>query len=95
MLSDIEIPLLDLDADDPFGDYRAGLDALAGAADVRLLVPGHGHVGDRAEFRRRIDADRRYLDTTEAGGDVADPRLAEAWLQAEHARHVTRARTPG
>ena len=90
MLSDIEIPLLDLDSADPFGDYRRGLDLLAGVPDVRLVVPGHGHVGDQAEFRRRVDADRAYLDATESGADSTDPRLTEEWLRAEHARHQAR-----
>jgi hydroxyacylglutathione hydrolase len=93
MLSDIEIPLLDLESADPFGGYRQGLELLAGAPGVRLVVPGHGHVGDQAEFGRRVAADRGYLDATEAGADPADPRLAEAWLRAEHARHRERALT--
>jgi hydroxyacylglutathione hydrolase len=94
MLSDIEIPLLDLDAADPFGSYRQGLELLAGVPDVRLLVPGHGHVGDHAEFRRRLGADRAYLDATESGADLADPRLTEDWLRAEHARHQARRPRP-
>ena len=93
MLSDIEIPLLDLQSADPFGCYRRGLELLAGAPGVRLVVPGHGHVGDQAEFRRRVAADRGYLDATQAGADPADPRLAEPWLRAEHARHRERALT--
>ena len=98
MLSDLEIPLLDLDASDPFAGYRQGLELLASVPGVRVLVPGHGHVGDQAEFRRRVDADRAYLDATEAGADPADERLAGErptadWLRAEHARHRERART--
>jgi len=92
MCSDIEIPLLDPESTDPFGDYRRGLGLLAGTPGVQLIVPGHGHVGDRAEFRRRVAADLGYLDATEAGADVADPRLDEEWLQAEHARHRELAR---
>ena len=46
------------------GGYRHGLELLANVPGVRLLVPGHGHVGDRAEFRRRVAADRAYLDAT-------------------------------
>ena len=92
MLSDIEIPLLDLESADPFGGYRQGLEVLAGAPGVRLVVPGHGHVGDQAEFRRRVAADRDYLDATEAGADPADERLTADWLRAEHARHRQRAR---
>ena len=90
MLSDIEIPLLDLDAPDPFDGYRQGLELLAAVPGVRRLVPGHGHVGDQAEFRRRVDADRAYLDATEAGADVADERLTGDWLRAEHTRHLER-----
>jgi hydroxyacylglutathione hydrolase len=90
MLSDIEIPLLDLDAADPFDDYRRGLELLAAAPDVQRVVPGHGHVGDQTEFRRRVDADRSYLDATESGADVADPRLSQEWLRVEHARHAER-----
>jgi len=93
MLSDIEIPLLDLESAEPFGDYRQGLEILAAVPGVDRLVPGHGHVGDRAEFRRRVDADRRYLDGTEAGADVADPRLSQEWLRTEHARHRERRRS--
>ena len=92
MLSDIEIPLLDTDSADPFGDYRRGLDLLAGTTDVELVVPGHGHVGDQAEFRRRVAADRRYLDATESGADVDDARLSQEWLKTEHARHRALAR---
>jgi glyoxylase-like metal-dependent hydrolase (beta-lactamase superfamily II) len=103
MLSDVEIPLLDLDAAAPFGGYRQGLELLATVPGVRVLVPGHGHVGDQAEFRRRVDADRAYLDATEAGADPADERLTDErlpgdrayadWLRAEHARHRELART--
>jgi glyoxylase-like metal-dependent hydrolase (beta-lactamase superfamily II) len=84
MCSDIEIPLLDLAAPDPVGGYRAGLELLAALTGVRQVIPGHGHVGDAAEFRRRIAADRRYLDDLERGVSSADPRLARDWLRAEH-----------
>ncbi|HEY6495371.1 MAG TPA: MBL fold metallo-hydrolase [Trebonia sp.] len=89
MLSDVEIPLLDQASADPFGGYREGLGLLAGIPGVGTVVPGHGHVGDEAEFRRRIAADLAYLDAVEPGGDIADPRLAEDWLRAEHTRHRT------
>jgi hydroxyacylglutathione hydrolase len=100
MCSDIEIPLPDLDGADPFRAYRAGLGLLAGIPGVRLLVPGHGHVGDGPEFRRRLDADRAYLDAVEAGAVApADPRLSDrapaaGWLRAEHARAVAFAAKP-
>ena len=94
MCSDIEIPLPDLDAPDPFDGYRAGLGTLAGIDGVTVVVPGHGHVGDAAEFRRRLDADLAYVDAVAAGADHPDPRLTEAedWLRAEHARALARVR---
>jgi glyoxylase-like metal-dependent hydrolase (beta-lactamase superfamily II) len=91
MCSDLEIPLLDLDSADPFLDYREGLRLLADVPGVSVVVPGHGHVGDGAEFRRRVAADLAYLDALPARGDVDDPRLTEDWLRAEHARQRARA----
>lgn len=96
MLSDLEIPLLDLGAPDPVADYRAGLDLLAAAARqhrVRVLVPGHGNPGGAGELARRLRQDRAYLDDLEAGRPSTDPRLSTAWLAQEHARHL--ARVPG
>lgn len=92
MLSDIEPPLLDLASPDPFGTYRHGLTLLAGIPGVTTLIPGHGHVGDQGEFRRRAAADLKYLDATEAGLDYPDPRLTEDWVREEHARALARAR---
>lgn len=92
MLSDIEVPLPDLAAADPFGGYGTGLDLLAAVPDVAVLVPGHGHAGDAAEFRRRLAADRAYLDAVRAGTDYPDERLTEEWLRAEHARALSLAR---
>jgi hypothetical protein len=89
MCSDIEMPLLDLDQPDPIGDYRAGLAKLS-ALPVRLVVPGHGTIGDGAEFRRRIALDLAYLDDLEHGREPADPRLG-GWLVGQHdqqARHL-------
>lgn len=91
MLSDIEIPLPDLDAADPFGGYREGLGVLAGVPRVHVIVPGHGHAGDADEFRRRVAADHRYLDAVAAGDDFPDERLTQDWLRAEHARALARA----
>ena len=88
MLSDIEIPLLETDAADPLGDYRAGLDRLAAVTGVSLLVPGPGHLGDAGEFRRRIAADRRYLDLLAAGQPFDDPRAADGWLRDWHQRQL-------
>ncbi|HEY2551565.1 MAG TPA: MBL fold metallo-hydrolase [Streptosporangiaceae bacterium] len=93
MCSDIEMPLLDLGGADPVGDYRTGLERLAGL-DVRVVIPGHGTPGDGAEFRRRVEADLRYLDALDRGADAADARLAAGgWLLAEHERQLRFARS--
>jgi glyoxylase-like metal-dependent hydrolase (beta-lactamase superfamily II) len=92
MCSDIEIPLLDLDAADPVGDYRAGLELLAGLAGVRLVIPGHGSIGDAAALRVRLTADFRYLDALERGEDFGDSRLGAGWLRAAHERQLRHAR---
>jgi hydroxyacylglutathione hydrolase len=88
MLSDIEIPLLDTVEPDPLGDYRTGLARLAAVAGVRWVVPGHGHVGDSAEFRRRVEADTRYLDLLAAGEPFDDPRATVEWQQNAHAEQL-------
>jgi hydroxyacylglutathione hydrolase len=95
MCSDIEIPLPDLDAADPCGGYRAGLDMLASVPGVTVVIPGHGHVGDRGEFRRRVAADFAYLDAIEAGTSIDDPRLTAHWLRAEQARLIGLLAEPG
>jgi glyoxylase-like metal-dependent hydrolase (beta-lactamase superfamily II) len=92
MCSDIEVPLLDLAAPDPVGDYRAGLELLAGLSGVRLVIPGHGGVGDASAFRARVAADLGYLTALERGEDPADPRLTVGWLLAEHERQLRHVR---
>jgi len=90
MLSDLEIPLLYPGVPDPVGRYRAGLEVLAALNGVRAVVPGHGHIGNAAEFRRRVDADRRYLDALARGSRaVDDERMVSGWLLAEHERQLT------
>ena len=89
MLSDVEMPLLYPGDRDPVGQYLAGLEMLAALGGVRTVVPGHGHAGDAAEFRRRVDADRRYLDKLVSRSAAADDeRIVSGWLQAEHERQV-------
>jgi len=98
MCSDVEIPLLDLTAPDPLGDYRVGLERLAAVAGVRQVVPGHGHVGDAGEFRRRLSADAAYLDALMLGKPAGDPRLsgsAPEWLRVTHDEQVRYVRGPG
>ncbi|MEI5584387.1 MULTISPECIES: MBL fold metallo-hydrolase [unclassified Agromyces] len=85
MLSDLLIPFLDLQADDPTGDY---LDALqrfeALAEEVEVVVPGHGSVGGREEFRARLDLDRAYVEAVRDGRRPDDPRVGPSapldWL---------------
>jgi glyoxylase-like metal-dependent hydrolase (beta-lactamase superfamily II) len=87
MCSDIEIPLLDMVAADPLGDYRTGLDRLAAVPGVRRVVPGHGHVGDAGEFRRRVALDYAYLDALPLGKPFGDPRLtadSPEWMRNTH-----------
>ena len=91
MCSDVEIPLLDTDAADPLGDYRTGMQRLASAPGVRRVVPGHGHIGDAAELRRRLALDAAYLDAVSAGRPYDDPRLtpdSPEWMRAMHEEQV-------
>ena len=88
MCSDIEVPLLDLTAADPVGDYRAGLELLAGVTGVQWVIPGHGGVGDAAAFRARVTADLAYLSAVERGQDPGDARLRPGWLRDEHERQL-------
>ena len=91
MCSDVEIPLLDTVAKDPLGDYRTGLERLASVPGVRQVVPGHGHVGDAAELRRRLALDAAYLDALAAGKPADDPRLTEdspQWMRDAHQAQV-------
>jgi hydroxyacylglutathione hydrolase len=87
MCSDIEIPLLDADRPDPVGDYQVALERLA-ELPVRQVIPGHGTVGDAAEFRRRVELDRAYLAGLVRGQDLRDPRPIADWLVAEHERQA-------
>jgi glyoxylase-like metal-dependent hydrolase (beta-lactamase superfamily II) len=95
MCSDIEIPLLDTVAPDPLGDYRSGMERLAAVPGVRQVVPGHGHIGDAAELRRRLALDAAYLDAVASGKPAGDPRLAGCpdWMRGAHedlVRYVSR-----
>ncbi len=82
MGSDVEIPLLEhgRPAPEALAAYHDGLERLAGLGRVDLVVPGHGHPCDGAMWRRRLDADRRYLDDLAAGRTTEDTRLIEPWL---------------
>ena len=56
MLSDVLIPMLNLNGPaDPIEDYLAALRLLEGvAADVDVVIPGHGSIGGADQIRTRI-----------------------------------------
>ena len=91
MLSDVLIPFLDLEATDPIGDYLAALRLLEDvAADVDVVIPGHGSVGGADQLRTRIGLDRTYVEALRDGGSSDDPRLDPSgpngeWLPGVHA----------
>ncbi|MEV6367061.1 MBL fold metallo-hydrolase [Micromonospora musae] len=77
MLSDVLVPMLDLDAaTDPVEEYLAALRLLEGvAADVDVVVPGHGSVGGTGQVRERIERDRAYVLALREGREPVDPRI--------------------
>jgi glyoxylase-like metal-dependent hydrolase (beta-lactamase superfamily II) len=77
MLSDVLIPMLDLDGTaDPIEDYLAALRLLDGVADgVDVVVPGHGSVGGADQVHARIDQDRAYVLALREGHVSSDPRI--------------------
>jgi glyoxylase-like metal-dependent hydrolase (beta-lactamase superfamily II) len=76
MLSDVLVPMLDLNAADPVEDYLAALRLLEGVAgDVDVLVPGHGSVAGADQVHSRIDQDRAYVHALRDADVVSDPRI--------------------
>ena len=76
MLSDVLVPMLDLEAADPIGDYLAALRLFEGVADeVDVVIPGHGSVGGADQLRARIEMDRAYVLALRAGDVPSDPRV--------------------
>ena len=79
MLSDVEVPLLDLKsgAPDPLGDYEAGLTVLEHVLQrgCRVVVPGHGAVATGGEVVTRAARDRSYLHALRRPGPLRDHRL--------------------
>jgi len=96
MLSDVLIPMLDLNGpEDPLGDYLAALELLeSGTDDVDIVIPGHGSIGDGVEFRERIDRDRAYVLGLGDGREVDDARVGPAakqgweWVSGLHERQA-------
>jgi len=85
MLSDILMPFLDLVAAHPIEDYLEALRLFESIADdVRVVIPGHGSVGDADQLRARIDLDRAYVQALRAGAVPTDPRVGPSapleWL---------------
>jgi glyoxylase-like metal-dependent hydrolase (beta-lactamase superfamily II) len=76
MLSDVLIPMLDLDAADPSEDYLAALRLLDGVApDVDVVVPGHGSIGGTDQLHARIEQDRAYVHALRDDEVLSDRRV--------------------
>src|SRR3954465_2524091 len=91
MLSDVLIPMLDLNAADPIEDYLAALRLLESVAgDVDVLIPGHGSIGGADQVHARIDRDRAYVLALGEGHVPDDPRIGPSakpgweWVSAVH-----------
>jgi glyoxylase-like metal-dependent hydrolase (beta-lactamase superfamily II) len=102
MLSDVLIPMLDLNAADPVEDYLAALRLLEGVAgDVDVLVPGHGSIGVADQIQARIDQDRAYVHAVRNADVVSDPRIGPPakpgweWVSDVHAGQLQRLAQPG
>lgn len=80
MLSDVLVPMLDVDGTaDPIEEYLAALRLLESVAgEVDVLVPGHGSVGRADEVHARIERDRAYVLALREGRDPRDPRIGPA-----------------
>jgi glyoxylase-like metal-dependent hydrolase (beta-lactamase superfamily II) len=93
MLSDVLVPMLDLGADDPVGDYLEALSLFESVAhEVEFVIPGHGSVGAGDAMNSRIARDREYVRALSAGERPDDPRLgADAtfpWVTGVHERQA-------
>ncbi len=95
MLSDVLIPMLDLNAADPIDDYLAALLLFEGVADaVDVLIPGHGSIGEADQVRARIDQDRAYLQALRHAQVPRDPRIGPSakegwdWVAGVHERQL-------
>lgn len=93
MLSDVLIPLLDFNADDPIKDYLTAIHLLESVADdVDVFIPGHGSVGKTDQIRARIKQDRAYVQALRDGSVPDDPRIGPsapyAWVAGVHERQL-------
>ena len=98
MLSDVLIPMLDLDdTADPIEDYLAALRLLEGVAgDVDVLVPGHGSIGGADQVHARIDQDRAYVHALRDAHVPSDSRIGPSakdgwdWVAGVHEGQLQR-----
>jgi glyoxylase-like metal-dependent hydrolase (beta-lactamase superfamily II) len=97
MLSDVLIPMLDLNAADPIEDYLAALGLIEGVAgDVDVLIPGHGSAGGADQVHARIDQDRAYVHALRDAHVPSDPRIGPSakdgwdWVAGVHERQLQR-----
>jgi glyoxylase-like metal-dependent hydrolase (beta-lactamase superfamily II) len=98
MLSDVLIPMLDLNSTaDPIEDYLTALRLLENvASDVDVVVPGHGSVGRADQVQARIDQDRAYVHGLRDGQNPGDPRVGSSakpgweWVSNVHAGQLER-----
>ncbi|QNE46676.1 MBL fold metallo-hydrolase [Glaciihabitans sp. INWT7] len=98
MLSDVLIPMLDLNGpDDPIGDYLTALEVIeAEARDAVVVVPGHGSVGGVGQMRARIDRDRDYVHALREDQEPLDPRVGPSaqpgweWVSDVHSGQLRR-----
>jgi glyoxylase-like metal-dependent hydrolase (beta-lactamase superfamily II) len=96
MLSDVLMPMLDLNGTaDPIEDYLAALRLLEGAAaDVDVVVPGHGSTGGADQVHARIDQDRAYVHALRDAQVPSDPRVGPSatydWVPHVHAGQLQR-----
>jgi glyoxylase-like metal-dependent hydrolase (beta-lactamase superfamily II) len=109
MLSDVLIPMLDLNAADPIEDYLTALRLLEGVAgDVDVVIPGHGSIGGADQVHARIDQDRAYGHALRDTHVPSDPRIGPPakdgwdWVAGVHegqlqrlAQRSERGGTPG
>jgi glyoxylase-like metal-dependent hydrolase (beta-lactamase superfamily II) len=94
MLSDVLIPLFDPRQDDQVSAYETALDRLGeAAAEVDVVVPGHGAVAEGPEVAARLAADRAYIDALRRGEEPVDARLEQDWLAGPHRGNVERAQS--
>ena len=97
MLSDVLIPMLDLNAADPIEDYLAALRLLEGVAgDVDVVIPGHGSIGGADQVPARIAQDRAYVHALRDTHVPSDARIGPSakdgwdWVAGVHEGQLQR-----